>query len=82
MMRREQDDCDIWFDDAEYIGLEVSFPSGSIWKLQTKIREHAYQESQRDCEELGLNSEARGLFTCSKVSGDGPATAVIKIRLQ
>ncbi|KAJ5591445.1 uncharacterized protein N7459_001814 [Penicillium hispanicum] len=75
-------DFDVWFDDDEFIGTKVSFPSGSVWKLETKIREHAYQQHQRDCEELGINSEARGVFCCSKVSGDGPPTAVIKIRLQ
>lgn len=81
-MRQEANDCEIWFDDDEYIGSEISFPAGSIWKMQTKMREHACQEDQRDCEELQLHSEAHGLFTCSKVSGDGPPTAVIKIWLQ
>lgn len=71
-----------WFDEDEYIGTEVAFPSGSVGRIDTKIREHSYCETQRDCEELGIQSEARGVFICSNVSGPGPATAIIKIRLQ
>lgn len=82
MMGHEANNCDIWFDDDEYIGSEICFPAGSTWKLQTKLREHAYQEDQRDYEELQVHSEARGIFICSKVSGDGPPTAIIKIWLQ
>jgi hypothetical protein len=77
----ESDDI-IWFADDEYIGAEVSFPDGSAWKLSSKTREHAYYESQTDCEDFGIQSEARGVFVCSKLSGDGPPAAVIKIRLQ
>lgn len=73
---------DYWFDDNEYIGSEVSSPTGSMWKLETKIHEHSYFESQEDCEELDIQSEARGMFLCSKVPGDGPPTAVIKTNLQ
>ncbi|GIJ99439.1 hypothetical protein Aspvir_001571 [Aspergillus viridinutans] len=80
-MTIESDDI-IWFDDDEYIGAEISFPSGSVWKLSSKIREHDYYEAQADCELFGIQSEARGVFVCSKVSGNGPPTAVIKIRLQ
>ena len=71
-----------WFDDDEYIGTEVSFPSGSVWRIDMKIREHGYYETQMDCEELDIQSEARGVFICSKVSGHGPSTAIVKIRLQ
>ncbi|KAL4893373.1 hypothetical protein BDV59DRAFT_178108 [Aspergillus ambiguus] len=71
----------IWFDDDEYMEAEISFPSGSVWRLDEKIREHDYYESQ-DMEQLGVHSEARGTFFCSKVSGDGPPAALIKIRLQ
>ncbi|KAJ5613622.1 hypothetical protein N7528_007276 [Penicillium herquei] len=81
-MPSETLDFDTWFEDDEYIGSEVSFPCGSIWKLETKIHEHAYQHTQYDWESIQLTSEARGVFTCSKVSGDGPSTAIIKIRLQ
>ena len=77
-----QSDEIVWFDEDEYIGTDVSFPSGSVWNLKSKIREHSYYESQADCEELDIPSEARGAFVCSKVSGDGPSTAIIKIRLQ
>ncbi|OOF97596.1 hypothetical protein ASPCADRAFT_514520 [Aspergillus carbonarius ITEM 5010] len=28
-----------WFDEDNYIGQELAFSSGSIWKLQTKIQE-------------------------------------------
>ena len=77
-----QSDEIVWFDEDEYIGTDVSFSSGSVWKLKSKIREHSYYETQTDCEELDIQSEARGAFVCSKVSGDGPPTAIIKIRLQ
>ncbi|KAJ5131581.1 uncharacterized protein N7515_007620 [Penicillium bovifimosum] len=80
-MTIESDDI-TWFDEDEYIGAEVLFPSDSVWRIGTKIREHSYYETQRDCEELGIQSEARGVFVCSNVSGDGPCTAIIKIRLQ
>ncbi|KAJ6032238.1 hypothetical protein N7540_002970 [Penicillium herquei] len=69
---------DIWFEDDEYIGTEVCFPCGSLWKLETKIHEQTYQHTQYDWESIRLTSEARGVFTCSKVSGDGPSTAIIK----
>lgn len=80
-MTIELDDL-TWFDEDEYIGTEVPFPSGSVWRLDTKIREHSYYETQKDCEELDIQSEARGVFIGSNVSGHGPATAIIKIRLQ
>lgn len=72
----------IWFEEDEYIGAKLSFPSGSAWRLDSKIREHGYYETRADVEEMGIHSAARGVFFCSKISGDGPSTAVIKIRLQ
>lgn len=77
----ESDDI-IWFDADEYIGAEVSFLSGSAWKPSSRIREYAYYEAQADCEDFDIQSEARGLLVCFKVSGSGPPTAVIKFRLQ
>ncbi|KAJ5113060.1 hypothetical protein N7456_001594 [Penicillium angulare] len=56
-----------------YVGANISFPSGSVWTLKESIGEHAYYE---------VRPEVRGAFIASKVSGDGPATALIKIRLQ
>ena len=70
-----------WFNDETYIGSSVSF-SSSVWRLERKITEHEYYETQLDVEELGINSEARGVFISTKLSGNGPSTAVIKIRLQ
>ncbi|KAH8433771.1 uncharacterized protein LDX57_011405 [Aspergillus melleus] len=78
----DESDDTIWFDDGEYIGTEISFPFNSVWRLDVKIREHSYIEPQRECEDLHVNSEARGAFICSKVSGNGPPTAIVKIRLQ
>ncbi|KAL5342195.1 hypothetical protein BJX70DRAFT_410871 [Aspergillus crustosus] len=71
-----------WFDDDDYVGAKFSFPSGSVWKIDSKISEHEYYETQADVEECGIDCEARGSFLCSNVSGPGPSTAVIKIRLQ
>ncbi|KKK24277.1 hypothetical protein P175DRAFT_0499957 [Aspergillus ochraceoroseus IBT 24754] len=55
-----------WFDDDDYIGAKVSFPSGAVWKIDSKIKEHEYYESQSDVEELAIDCEARGSFFCSK----------------
>ncbi|KAJ5710893.1 hypothetical protein N7488_005049 [Penicillium malachiteum] len=81
-MPSEPLDFDTWFENDEYIGSEVSFPCGSIWKLETKIHEYAYQHTQYDWESIRVTSEARGVLTCSKLSEDGPSAAIIKIRLQ
>ncbi|PYI35703.1 hypothetical protein BP00DRAFT_483899 [Aspergillus indologenus CBS 114.80] len=80
-MAIESDDI-TWFDEDDFLGTETSFPSGSVWRLESKIHEHSYYEEQSECEALGIHSEARGVFSCSKVSGNGPPTAVIKMRLQ
>lgn len=50
--------------------------------MESEIYEHIYYEEQSECEALGIHSEARGVFSCSKVPGSGPPTAVIKIRQQ
>ncbi|PYI02598.1 hypothetical protein BO78DRAFT_351264 [Aspergillus sclerotiicarbonarius CBS 121057] len=71
-----------WFDDDDYIGLELAFPKGSTWKLDKKIQEHEDIYGQTDHEEGGIISEARAAFIGSKVSGEGPSTAVIKIHMQ
>lgn len=57
---------DYWFDDNEYIGSEVSFPTGSVWKLETKIHEHSYFESQENCVEL---DKVRGTWSVSLLQG-------------
>ncbi|RAH71409.1 uncharacterized protein BO66DRAFT_390964 [Aspergillus aculeatinus CBS 121060] len=80
-MAIESDDI-TWFDEDDLLGTEMSFPSGSAWRLESKIYEHSYYEEQSECEALEIHSEARGVFSCSKVSGSGPPTAVIEIRQQ
>ncbi|EAU38935.1 predicted protein [Aspergillus terreus NIH2624] len=70
-----------WFKEEDYIGTVVSFPSGS-WKLDRKITENESFNSQTEWETYKLCSEARAVFFCSKVSGDGPSDAVIKIHMQ
>lgn len=71
-----------WFEDDDWISTVVSFPTGSRWRIDSKIREHEYYESQCDVEQLGIHSEARGAILCSKVSGDGPSSAFLKVRLR
>ncbi|KAJ6013728.1 hypothetical protein N7540_008319 [Penicillium herquei] len=80
-MAIEEDD-DEWLNNDEYLGTEVTFPSNSVWKIDSKITEHEYRETEIDCNELGVRSETRGVFSCSKVTGHGPPTAIIKFRLQ
>ncbi|KAH8821901.1 hypothetical protein F5884DRAFT_828068 [Xylogone sp. PMI_703] len=70
-----------WFEDEEYIGSVVSLDNSS-WKLEVKIREHEYYETEEDTTVCGLDCEARGVFIYSKVSGDGPQQEILKIRLQ
>ncbi|PYH67865.1 uncharacterized protein BO88DRAFT_436283 [Aspergillus vadensis CBS 113365] len=41
-----------WFEDNDYIGLEVAFPGGSTWKIERKIREAEVLHTQDDYEEL------------------------------
>ncbi|PYH41019.1 uncharacterized protein BP01DRAFT_306816 [Aspergillus saccharolyticus JOP 1030-1] len=77
----EEDDIDV-FDNATYIGMKVSFPDGSTWKLQSKLRHISHEVCQAECEGSGARSEARAVFLCCKVSGTGPPAAMIKIRLQ
>ena len=71
-----------WFDENDWIDKVVAFPSGSTWRVDSKIREHEYYQTQFDVEQLGVQSEARGTFICSKLSGDGPPSGVLKFRLQ
>ncbi|RDH35862.1 hypothetical protein BDQ94DRAFT_185892 [Aspergillus welwitschiae] len=72
----------IWFDDGDWLGLELSFPGGTRWKVTTKIRECEDLYSQKDHEEGGIVSEARAVFVASKVAGQAPPTAVLKIHMQ
>lgn len=73
-----------WFEDDDYIGTTVSFPSGSTWKIQKKLKEneHYVHESLAQIEGMGFVSEARAVFIVTKLSGEGPQEAVIKIRMQ
>ncbi|XRM43565.1 hypothetical protein ABZX51_006731 [Aspergillus tubingensis] len=71
-----------WFEDNDYIGLEVAFPGGSTWKIERKIREVEVLHTQDDYEDLNCTSQARATFECSKVAGNGPPTALIKIHMQ
>ncbi|KAI9046003.1 uncharacterized protein KD926_005949 [Aspergillus affinis] len=43
-----------WFDEDDYIRAAVSFPAGSVWRLETKVREHEYYETKVDIGELGI----------------------------
>ncbi|PYH86096.1 hypothetical protein BO82DRAFT_115851 [Aspergillus uvarum CBS 121591] len=70
-----------WFIENDFLGTETPFPSGSVWRLESKINEHSYYEERSECEALAIQSEARGVFSYSTVSGSGPPTAVIKRRL-
>ncbi|GKZ31238.1 hypothetical protein AbraIFM66950_011531 [Aspergillus brasiliensis] len=71
-----------WFDDDDWLGLELSFPAGSTWKLSKKIKESEDIYSQRDHEEGVAVSEARAIFVASKGVGAGPSTAILKIHMQ
>jgi hypothetical protein len=51
-------------------------------ELDRKITENESFNSQTEWETYRLCSEARAVFFCSKVSGDGPSDAVIKIHMQ
>lgn len=72
-----------WFDD-EYIGTEVSFaePDYSTWKLEKKVAENEYYETEEDVTAGCAFSEARAVFFCSTQIEGFPREAVIKIRMQ
>ncbi|KAH8804583.1 hypothetical protein F5884DRAFT_859207 [Xylogone sp. PMI_703] len=70
----------VWFEDEKFLGSEISFPD-STWRLETKLSEHEYYEGERSAK-IGLGSEARAVFLCSKLTGSGPEQAIIKIRMQ
>ncbi|GKZ25959.1 hypothetical protein AbraIFM66951_002072 [Aspergillus brasiliensis] len=72
----------VWFDDNDYIGLELAFPGGSVWKIVRKIKETKVLYTEREHELYKATSEARATFECSKVAGNGPPTALIKIHMQ
>lgn len=71
-----------WFDDNDYIGLELAFPGGSTWKIERKIKEAENLHTQGEYEIWKCTSQARATFVCSKVAGNGPPTALIKIHMQ
>jgi hypothetical protein len=73
-----------WFDDDEYIGTEVSFeePDYSTWKLEKKVSENEYYETEKDVMAGCAFSEARAVFFCSTEIKGFPKEAVIKIRMQ
>ncbi|KAL1998286.1 hypothetical protein VTN02DRAFT_6464 [Thermoascus thermophilus] len=71
-----------WFDDDDFINSTVSFPSESTWKLERKLQENEYYIPKDTAQIDGLGSEARAVFIGSKLSGDGPQEAIIKIRMQ
>lgn len=71
-----------WFDDDDSINSTVSFPSESTWKLERKMQENEYYIPKDTAQINGLGSEARAVFIGSKLSGDGPQEAIIKIRMQ
>ncbi|PYH55738.1 uncharacterized protein BO96DRAFT_435128 [Aspergillus niger CBS 101883] len=69
-------------NENDWLGLELSFPGGTLWKVTTKIRECEDLYSQKDHEEGGIVSEARAVYVASKVAGQAPPTAVLKIHMQ
>lgn len=74
----------MWFG-PRFIGLKVQFPGprgSSNWVLQKQLSEHADCLCREECEDLDDISEARGVFLCSKIDGDGPQEAVIKVFMQ
>ncbi|BCS05375.1 uncharacterized protein AKAW2_81176S [Aspergillus luchuensis] len=72
----------IWFDDDDWLGLELSFPAGSTWRLTKKIKESEDIYSQSDHEDDVAISEARAVFVASRGPGAAPTTAVLKVHMQ
>ncbi|KAK2756113.1 hypothetical protein FQN54_005521 [Arachnomyces sp. PD_36] len=75
-----------WFDEDEYIGKEICFEglggsAQSTWRLDQKVLENEYCESEEDVTAGIVFSEARAVFFCS-THGSDPSKAVIKIRMQ
>ncbi|KZF26201.1 hypothetical protein L228DRAFT_242634 [Xylona heveae TC161] len=72
-----------WFDEVEFIGREITFtePFPSTWRLEQKLREHERFASEDDVKS-GLDCEAQAVFVCSRVAGQVPQEAIVKIRLQ
>jgi hypothetical protein len=72
-----------WFDKDEFIGSEISFPQpqSSTWRLDTKLSESEFYDTEDDAKH-GLTSEVRAVFACTRLTGDGPREAVIKIHMQ
>ncbi|PWY65667.1 hypothetical protein BO94DRAFT_529058 [Aspergillus sclerotioniger CBS 115572] len=71
-----------WFDENDYIGLELLFPAGSTWKLERKFKESEDLYSQQEYDDYELILQSRAAFICSKIAGNGPSTAVIKVHMQ
>ena len=72
-----------WFDDS-FIGRKVLFPAPkpSAWVLKEKLSENAYVQSEEECKEMEMISEARAIFICSRVDSIDSEEAIIKIRMQ
>ncbi|KAK2754651.1 hypothetical protein FQN54_006784 [Arachnomyces sp. PD_36] len=71
---------------ADFVGQEITFPgpgsNSSTWLLTEQISENLRSRPKEWCDEYGFKSEVRGVFYCSKVAGEGPDEAVIKIIMQ
>lgn len=75
-----------WFDEDECIGTGVTFVGlgglvSSTWRLDRKIIESEYYESERGVTSGCSFSEARAVFFCSRKEAY-LYEAVIKIRMQ
>lgn len=73
----------MWFGPW-FSGLRVTFPgpNPSTWLLREQISENDKVETQSFCGEMDIISEARAVFICSKIEGDGPEEAMIKVFMQ
>lgn len=79
ILKVQSTDSKMWF--RGFIGMKVEFPK-SNWILSKQISEHAHSYTQEECQDLDAISEARAVFFCSKVDGDGPQEAVMKAFMQ
>ncbi|KAK2754653.1 hypothetical protein FQN54_006786 [Arachnomyces sp. PD_36] len=73
----------MWFG-PNFLSLTVTFPgpNSSTWQLKEQISENFDQSTQIEFQDFDMIPEVRGVFICSKVSGNGPKEAVMKVIMQ
>lgn len=73
----------MWFG-PNFIDLRVTFPGSnpSTWIIKEQISENEEEKSQDWCREMDTIPEVRGVFICSKLEGNGPKEAVMKVIMQ